>query len=184
MPSYQAGCNADSEFASSITFGENGAKPPLQPQKQALSYTATNLVERCCSHFQAREHSFHQKCGRATFKRRLTQIMGRDELRRETGADGFHRKSHGQVCLAHTRRPQKENIAGLMHEAQRLKLAHLCLVNAGLKAKVELRERLDERQASTLQGILVTHLLPGTHLGFKNVEQEIRIRAVALSRPL
>ncbi len=67
-----------------------------------------------------------------------------------------------------------------MHEAQRLKLAHLCLVNAGLKAKVELRERLDERQASTLQGILVTHLLPGTPLGFKNVEQEISIRAVAL----
>jgi hypothetical protein len=46
------------------------------------------------------------------------------------------------VRLADPGRPEQDHIARVVEEAQRLELADLALVNAGLKAEVELVEGL------------------------------------------
>src|SRR5438874_505358 len=46
------------------TFGENGKIGTFSRRKQASSYETIFLVDRRCCDSEARERSFHQKCGR------------------------------------------------------------------------------------------------------------------------
>jgi hypothetical protein len=55
-------------------------------------------------------------------------------------------EADGQVGLAAAGRAQKDDVVPLTQKAQGMQIADLGLVEAGLKAKIELLERLDRRQ--------------------------------------
>jgi hypothetical protein len=77
----------------------------------------------------------------------------RDERRRRREKDGVARRddrpadADGEVRLAHARRPEEQHRLAVRHEAPRRELAHLLLVDGGLRAEVVAGEVADHREA-------------------------------------
>jgi hypothetical protein len=112
------------------------------------------------------------------------QIVRAHEVGSEAGMDRVDGQSHGQMRLAHARRAQKDHVAGIVDEPQRLQLTDLALVDAGLEAEVKLRKGLHKGQMGQAQPGAQVARPPRFHLPVQEVADELGINGLRGDSPL
>src|SRR5690606_5995550 len=111
---------------------------------------------------------------------RLDHIMGGGEIHRVPLLDCFQRQSNGQMGFAHARRTQEDQIFLMLHEPQGGQIPNPPFINGGLEGKIELIQRLMERQ------MCHTSLHPdkpfpfGRKLLLQQLVQKLQIRYIVL----